>query len=219
MKAQSSDYITLQAIYRAKAQKDLATVTQRVRELETQLKRTTNIDVKEIEAFCKGAAFVKLVRGRKLRLPDMSKGIDWGDRSKYIAQELGDEQSLIGIYLALLALDISLESLSASNSAKDFLTQHENEPFKTGMDTFIKTTFADLKTVEPSPGLDDAEELVYKIAEEVQRTGPMELHNISSLAGGVVAQEVIKVITKQYVPVDNICIIDGIKSRSAVFRL
>lgn len=46
-----------------------------------------------------------------------------------------------------------------------------------------------------------------------------ELHNISALTGGMVAQEVIKVITKQYIPIDNTCVFDGITSRSAVFRV
>ena len=51
------------------------------------------------------------------------------------------------------------------------------------------------------------------------RAGGGELHNISSLAGGLVAQEVIKTVTKQYVPVDNTCLFDGIKSTSSVLRL
>jgi amyloid beta precursor protein binding protein 1 len=51
------------------------------------------------------------------------------------------------------------------------------------------------------------------------RAGGGELHNISSLAGGLVAQEVIKVITKQYIPVDNTCVFDGIKSVASVLKL
>jgi amyloid beta precursor protein binding protein 1 len=51
------------------------------------------------------------------------------------------------------------------------------------------------------------------------RAGGGELHNISSLAGGLVAQEVIKVITKQYIPVDNTCLFDGIKSVASVLKV
>ena len=51
------------------------------------------------------------------------------------------------------------------------------------------------------------------------RAGGAELHNIASLTGGVVAQEVIKVITKQYVPVDNVCIFDGVQSKTSVLKL
>ena len=54
---------------------------------------------------------------------------------------------------------------------------------------------------------------------EVQRVGERELHNISSLTGGMVAQEAIKIITRQYVPVDNTCIFDGIKGSTLVLKL
>ena len=54
---------------------------------------------------------------------------------------------------------------------------------------------------------------------ELVRAGGGELHNIASLTGGMVAQEVIKVITRQYVPVDNTCLFDGIASRTNVFRV
>jgi len=58
-----------------------------------------------------------------------------------------------------------------------------------------------------------------KVAGEVARARGTELHNISALTGGMAAQEVIKIITKQYTPVDNTCVFDGIASRSQVFRL
>jgi amyloid beta precursor protein binding protein 1 len=39
------------------------------------------------------------------------------------------------------------------------------------------------------------------------------------LTGGIVSQEIIKSITEQYVPVDNTCVFDGIKSKSTVFKV
>lgn len=51
------------------------------------------------------------------------------------------------------------------------------------------------------------------------RAGGGELHNIASLMGGLVAQEAIKLITKQYIPSDNTCIFDGITSSSNVWAL
>lgn len=55
--------------------------------------------------------------------------------------------------------------------------------------------------------------------EEVQRAKHAELHNIASLTGGQVAQEAIKLITRQYVPIDNLSIFDGIhNSRSEVLK-
>ncbi len=62
-------------------------------------------------------------------------------------------------------------------------------------------------------------ERALQASQEVARAGGGELHNISALTGGMVAQEAIKIITKQYIPIDNTCIFDGISSRCQVFRL
>lgn len=60
---------------------------------------------------------------------------------------------------------------------------------------------------------------VVQAAEEVARANGGELHNISALTGGMVSQEVIKIITKQYIPIDNTCIFDGITSTTQVLRI
>jgi amyloid beta precursor protein binding protein 1 len=60
---------------------------------------------------------------------------------------------------------------------------------------------------------------ISQVAEEVSRAKGGELHNISALSGGMISQEVIKIITKQYIPIDNTCIFDGIASRTQVLRI
>jgi amyloid beta precursor protein binding protein 1 len=64
----------------------------------------------------------------------------------------------------------------------------------------------------------DSNPNIIKAAKEVARAKGGELHNISAMTGGMVAQEVIKIITKQYIPIDNTCILDGITSRTQVLR-
>jgi amyloid beta precursor protein binding protein 1 len=65
----------------------------------------------------------------------------------------------------------------------------------------------------------DTDERVNKTIKEVARAQGKELHNTAALVGGMVAQEVIKLVTKQYVPIDNCCVWDGIQSRAQVFRI
>jgi NEDD8-activating enzyme E1 regulatory subunit len=77
----------------------------------------------------------------------------------------------------------------------------------------------DIRKVVPALMEADDEGRITRIAQEVARARSGELHNISALTGGMVAQEVIKIITKQYIPVDNTCIFDGISSRCQVLRL
>lgn len=62
-------------------------------------------------------------------------------------------------------------------------------------------------------------ERVVQASKEIARAAGGELHNTSALTGGMVAQEMIKIITKQYIPVDNTCIFDGMTSRAQVLRL
>lgn len=65
----------------------------------------------------------------------------------------------------------------------------------------------------------NSNERAMKIAEEVARSKGGELHNISAAVGGMVAQEIIKIVTQQYIPIDNACIYDGIESKCQVIRL
>ena len=51
------------------------------------------------------------------------------------------------------------------------------------------------------------------------RWGGAELHNIAAFMGGVVAQEVIKIVTEQLVPINNTFIFNGMKSNTGVFDL
>jgi amyloid beta precursor protein binding protein 1 len=74
-----------------------------------------------------------------------------------------------------------------------------------------------LKIQHQAPAL-QGKERTEQIAQEVARAAGGELHNVSATLGGMVAQEVIKVVTKQYIPVDNTCIYDGIESRCQVLR-
>lgn len=62
-------------------------------------------------------------------------------------------------------------------------------------------------------------EKIDPILTELVRAKGGELHNISALTGGMLAQEAIKVVTKQYIPTDNTCVFDGVLSKTEVFRL
>ena len=65
MKAQSTVYVQLQGIYKSKARQDVAEVLETVRAHP----RGKEIDVAEVESFCKNAAFIKLIHGSDLRRP------------------------------------------------------------------------------------------------------------------------------------------------------
>ena len=117
------------------------------------------------------------------------------------------------IFVAFQALDIIEDDIL--NGKKSKASIDDGMLWDATVDTLIATvadgdtTFTDGKS----------REVVIKAAQELRRTEGGELHNISSLTGGMVAQEVLKVLTKQYVPLNNTCIFDGIGSRSEMFYL
>jgi amyloid beta precursor protein binding protein 1 len=86
MKARSVDYIQLQNVYKSKARKDLAEVVDSVRFLERNANRPNPIEEKDIEAFCKNAAHIKLVRGRPFHVVQAGEKIQWGDRARSIGK-------------------------------------------------------------------------------------------------------------------------------------
>ena len=86
MKARSKDYIQLQNVYKSKARKDLAEVLESVRFLERNANRSIPIEEKDVEAFCKNAAHIKLVRGRPFHVVDAGERVKWGDRARALGR-------------------------------------------------------------------------------------------------------------------------------------
>ncbi|PVI04625.1 hypothetical protein DM02DRAFT_555788 [Periconia macrospinosa] len=227
MKARSADYIELQNVYKSKARKDLAEVLDSVRFLERNAGRSEPIEEKDVEAFCKNAAHIKLVRGRPLLTIPAEGELKWGDRAKAIAQTLTFPDSLVPLYIAFLAWDkfVTTHDKDASLVAPkvpgeaDSDVEADTEKV-TGMAVHIANQL--VKEANTSLDEDDLSTLNKQLSDfshELVRAGGAELHNISAVTGGTVSQEIIKVITEQYVPVDNTCIFDGVKSKTAVFRV
>ena len=236
MKAQSKDYIELQNIYKDKARADAAEVLASVRKTEKDTSRSPKlaIDEKEVENFCKGAAHIHLVRGRTFQVVQAGELPKFGDRAKAMTFELSNPESVIKEYIAFLAWDSFVASHTTTSStiggeglrvpgqaSEDESSDIDGDTEKlTGIahkivDSLIKEAGEHIE----DPEYTEIKEGIAKVCTELARAGGGELHNIASLTGGMVAQEAIKVITKQYVPVDNTCVFDGIASRAGVLRL
>ncbi|KAK3678051.1 hypothetical protein LTR78_002146 [Recurvomyces mirabilis] len=231
MKAVSADYIILQNIYKTKARQDSAEVLATVRELEKQLGRPQNfVQDAEVENFCKGAAHIHLVRGRSIQIVEAGKAIQFGDRAKAIAKELTNDESLIGLHIAFLAWD---EFVATHHTSSQVAGGQGLKVPGSGTDDFeadaekmtgiahkiVDNLIKEAETFVEDPEYSQIKEKIAKFCTEILRAGGGELHNIASLTGGLLAQEVIKVITRQYVPIDNTCLFDGVASRTRVLRI
>ncbi|KAI9683612.1 MAG: hypothetical protein M1829_004916 [Trizodia sp. TS-e1964] len=211
MKAQTKDYVELQNIYKSKARKDATEVLTTVRSSERKLGRSDPISDKEVEAFCKGARYIKLIRSGPALFDASALLENSVQRAKYACQQMQDPESLLPSYIASLAFakhgqtaDVSCTSVPAS----------EDEVF-----ALLESIWHSLETRADIPISSESRELGQKALEELFRARGTELHNISALIGGMAAQEAIKVLTRQYIPINNVCVFDGIGSRSAVFTL
>jgi amyloid beta precursor protein binding protein 1 len=205
MKAQSSIYVQLQNIYKSKARKDVAEVLETVRSHPQGAK----IDVAEVEAFCKNAAFIKLMRGADSS-PQTLQAI--AGRFSYLPNlvfpgtDLRKDKEFESDGLAAMAMmPLSLLPIYLALNATSHVPSADSSEI--------------LATISKSILAPSSNDRLVQVVEEVARAKGGELHNISALTGGMVSQEVIKIITKQYIPIDNTCIFDGITSRAQVLRI
>ncbi|KAK8145063.1 hypothetical protein G3M48_004968 [Beauveria asiatica] len=139
------------------------------------------IDPSEVEQFCKNARFIKLINFARTapRIEDIVAN-ELSQEKMADTAGLDIQSSLIYLYLAL---SLSPNSLAPSAEAmREAIYAHA--PLLQGHKRTRQAT------------------------EEIARAAGGEMHNISAVLGGMVAQEVIKVVTKQYIPVDNTCIFD-----------
>lgn len=210
MKAQTADYVALQNVYKSKARKDVAEVTATVRQLEAQLARPSEpIPERDIESFCKNAAHIKVVRGRNI--PRISYDSDPATFSA-IRSQLGVPDSLIPVFISCQILDAVVDEIQSEGSQ---VSVDEEGLWKSHTERIL----ALLQRDDPTPIDEEVRESIENAIQELRRAEGGELHNISALTGGLVAQEALKVLTRQYGPLDNTCVFDGARSRSEMFRL
>ncbi|OQE22854.1 hypothetical protein PENFLA_c012G09205 [Penicillium flavigenum] len=212
MKAQSADYVSLQNIYKAKARQDVEEVTATVRHLESQLqRRTPAIPDRDIEVFCKNAAHIKVVLGREI--PQISIDSD-ASTLKTIRNELGVPDSLIPIFIAMQILDSVVDEIQSSSREGERSVDDDAL-----WNSHTERIQALLTGADGSAVCQEARAQIARASKELRRAEGGELHNISSLTGGLVAQEALKVLTRQYGPLDNTCVFDGARSKSEMYRL
>ncbi|KAI1652685.1 hypothetical protein F4813DRAFT_394413 [Daldinia decipiens] len=194
MKAKSTVYVKLQSIYKAKARRD----AQEVLETSRALPGGEDVDPAEVDLFCKNARFVKLINATRTS-EDLDAIFDAETMNDEAAEAMKVEtdgaftlpMSNLFIYLALVATSHNIASTT--------------DEIMSSISNLIPKAAGNKRVLEAS--------------QEVARAAGGELHNISALTGGMVAQEIIKIITKQYIPIENTCIFDGISSRCQVLRL
>ncbi|KAI4322556.1 hypothetical protein L6164_022237 [Bauhinia variegata] len=204
MTSSTEQYVNLQNIYQSKAEADFLVIERLVRSILKKIGRDSNSIPKEtIKSFCKNARKLKLCRYRLVEDEFNSPNIP--ELQKYLADE--DYSTAGGIYILLRAVD-------------RFAANYNSFPgqFDSAMEEDIprlKSTATGLLGDLGCNGAPLAEDLI----SEMCRFGAAELHAVAALVGGIASQEVIKLITRQFVPMLGTFIFNGIDHKSQLLSL
>lgn len=200
MTADTASYINLQNIYRAQAQQDSDIIFRRAQEYLKGLDMPSDlITENDARLFCREASTLHVLRGSKI-----ADEYEKGSNSNKISDGLEMNETLMGFYVVLRALDrFVLENGSAPG-------EHQIETDTAWLKTHVSKLLSEW-------GISNL--VSDDIIHEVCRYGGAEIHGISAFIGGCAAQEIIKIITKQYKPINNTLIYNGILSETSVFDL
>lgn len=241
MKAQSADYVALQQLYRNKARADAAEVAATVHAAEAEAEAAAGIGSSshlpvpdtEIDTFCKNAAHIRLLHGRPLPILDADSasahtraavrtGLAAADAAK-AAADAGDDATAafdtswpVPIFIGMQTLDAIVTAgrpLDDPASYADALAEVMSVVQAADGNTEKSSTTATATATTSVPAIPAATSAA---TAELRRAAGGELASVSALAGGLVAQEVVKVLARQYVPAAGTVMVDGVRARIGV---
>ncbi|XP_027171118.1 NEDD8-activating enzyme E1 regulatory subunit AXR1-like [Coffea eugenioides] len=197
-------YVNLQKIYQAKAVADFIAMEQKVRHILKIIGRDPySISNAYIKSFCKSARKLRVCRYRPIE--DEFNTPVQAELQKCLTDE--DYSYAAGFYILLRAAD-------------RFAANYNSFPgqFEGGMDEDISR----LKSIAVGLLSDlgcNGSSLIEDLINEMCRYGAAELHAVAALIGGIASQEVIKLITRQFVPMSGTFIFNGIDHKSQLLLL
>ncbi|XP_070575190.1 NEDD8-activating enzyme E1 regulatory subunit-like [Ptychodera flava] len=204
MTADSKRYIQLQNVYREQASQDYQAITGRVHHILNTLGLPLDyVADSDIKLFCKNAHFVRVVRCRPLAQeynPEKAKTAD-------IATNLENPDNEIVFYILLRAVDRFYSQYSRYPGFYDDQVEADIPKLKNCLNNILQEW-----GLSPSLIKDD-------YIHEMCRYGASELHTVAAFMGGAAAQEVVKIVTKQFLPFNNTFIYNGMTSTSATYSL
>jgi len=200
MFSDSERFIKLQNLYREKAGQDAEIIQRKVHQVLESLGRPSeSISEIEIKRFCREARFLKIQRGSNLSDEFNSSNFNLS---------LDDPDSDALYYLVLRAVD-------------RYMTEFGTNPGLTEAD--IELDIGRLKTITSAMlgqmGLNTAPQGIDEHIHEVCRYGGAELHSVAAFLGGAAAHECVKLLTSQYLPLDNLVLYNAVTGNVSSFKV
>lgn len=207
MIADSKRYIELQNIFYEQSDRDVKIVHNFVIDNLNRVKLPTNsISIDETRLFCKNFQFMSVVHGRSLHseFNNESKNLNV-IRENQLASGDGIS-SMLNWYIVLRAAESFYSQKARYPGTNGIPVELDKNDLKCRVENFLK-----VHNLEPT--------LMENEIEEMCRYGAAEIHGVASFLGGIAAQEIIKIITKQYVPLNNTLIFDSNTGNASTFEL
>uniref|UniRef100_A0ABI7W528 NEDD8-activating enzyme E1 regulatory subunit n=1 Tax=Felis catus TaxID=9685 RepID=A0ABI7W528_FELCA len=203
MIADSSKYIKLQNVYREKAKKDAAAVGNHVAKLLQSIGQAPeSISEKELKLLCTNSAFLRVVRCRSLA---EEYGLDTINKDEIISSMDNPDNEIV-LYLMLRAIDRFHKQHGRYPGVSNYQVEEDIGKLKSCLTGFLQEYGLSVMVKDD-------------YVHEFCRYGAAEPHTIAAFLGGAAAQEVIKIITKQFVIFNNTYIYSGMSQTSATFQL
>lgn len=201
MASDTTNYIKIQSIYREKALKDMNEFTVEVLKiLENAGRSEEGINKALIATFCKNTALLHVAEGSKdLCNNYLIKKVLEGKGSEFDT----DQYNILSIHFAILTFNL-------------FIQTHGRIPTTDDFDGFTGL-FVD--NFSPSILIGNLPNSVVLTFREVLAHNSTSYHNMSSFMGGIASQEILKIVTGQYIPLDNLFVFDGIRSVSEKWKV
>lgn len=203
MFSDSEKFINLQNIYRQKAQQDLEAIQSRVEQLLLNIEKPYDyISEHQIKLFCKNAYFLKIIRTSSLE-----QEYDQQLSKLYTLIDDNLENDLV-FYLLLRAAN--LFHIEQNRYPGDDLNQSlDNDVL------VLKKHTLKLLADYGITNITIKDDFII----EMCRYGNSELHSVAAFLGGCAAQESIKMLTSQFVPINNTIIYNAVKHSTSTYEL
>jgi len=209
MFSDSDRYIKLSNIYRNKAIQDAEIVHRFVQHhLESIGRPSDSISEASVRKFCKEASNLILHQDSGSIADEFSGNISPTTCDLYNTLEQNPD-SEVTYYLILRAVDRFQTDFNVLPGGDDYQFEADIGRLKTCMSNIMSECY---KGISTSLIKDD-------YVHEVCRYGAAEPHAMAALIGGCAAHEAIKLLTKQYVPVDNLFLFNSMTMNTVTLKI
>lgn len=214
MASDTKNYTTLSRLYREKALQDQQLFTEQVYKILDRIGRPReSVTTESIATFCKNTHLLFVTTGSKNLINDsllanLNSSCDFTDNGESTAPTT--ESDMISIYVAILTFNAYIEQYKVPPTIDDFQEFISVYRFKVLISNTTTSTTTPRLQIQPS---------TLDVFKEILMHNSTNYPNLSSLMGGVASQEILKLTTAQYIPLDNLFIFDGIKSSSERFKI